>query len=252
MRTHTAGIIARNRTTLLLLAAVTTCVLLVAMVPRADSATGRAGVKVSGNGVKKAGREVRATVYYTNTNSNAGIAPERVNQILVSSRTLKWNSRARGVPRCGAAIPNDGRAPRCSSRSKVGSGSITGIFGQPLQSATLLGVLSPVNATVTLYNYKPASGNQARLLAVVRTRTPLAGVSINVLVPVSRGGTLTINVPDVAQMPPAIPAALPPGSRFILTSMTASVTAKKQRRGKPYVYLRTLKNLHMNVSASYE
>lgn len=252
MRTHMASAKARTKTTLLLLAAVTTCVLIVAMVPRADAATGRAGVKVTGNGVKKAGREVRATVYYTNTNSNAGFAPERVNQILVSSRTLKWNSRARGVPRCAASIPNDGSAPRCSSRSKVGSGSITGIFGQPKQSAMLLGVLSPVSGSVTLYNYRPAGGNQARLLAVVRTRSPLAGVSINVLVPVSRGGTLTINVPDVAQMPPAIGAALPPGSRFMLTSLTATVTAKKQRRGKPYIHLRTLKNLHMNVSATYE
>lgn len=252
MRTHTAGINARTRPILLLLAAVMTCVLIAALAPSADAATGRAGVKVTGNGVKKAGREVRATLYYTNTNSNAGFAPERVNQILVSSRTLKWNSRARGVPRCGARIPNDGSAPRCSRRSKVGSGNVTGIFGQPLQSATLLGVLSPVSGSVTLYNYKPARGNQARLLAVIRTRTPLAGVSINVLVPVSRSGTLTINVPDVAQMPPAIGAALPPGSRFILTSLTASVSAKKQRRGKPYVYLRTLKNLHMNVSATYE
>lgn len=252
MRTHTAGIHARTRPMLLLFAAVTTCALLAAIVPRADAATGRAGVKVTGNGVKKAGREVRATMYYTNTNSNAGIAPERVNQILVSSRTLKWNSRARGVPRCGASIPNDGNAPRCSSRSKVGSGTITGIFGQPLQSATLLGPLAPVTGSVTIYNYRPASGNQARLLAVVRTRTPLAGVSINVLVPVSRSGTLTINVPDVPQMPAAIGAALPVGSRFILTSLTATVTAKRQRRGKPYVYLRTLKNLHMSVSATYE
>lgn len=207
---------------------------------------------MTGNGVKKAGREVRSTLYFTNTNSTPGFAPERLNQILVSSRTLKWNSRARGVPRCGARIPNDGNPPRCSSRSKVGSGRISGTFGQPMQSSLLLGVLSPVSATVTLYNYRPARGNQARLLAVIRTRTPLAGVSINVLVPVSRGGTLTINVPDVAQMPPAIGAALPPGARFILTSMTATVTAKKQRRGKPYTYLRTLKNLHFSVSATYE
>lgn len=252
MRTHTAGLPARNTKMPLVLAAVMTCVLIAALAPSADAATGRAGVKVTGNGVKKAGREVRATLYYTNTNSNVGFAPERVNQILVSSRTMKWNSRARGVPRCGARIPNDGSAPRCSRRSKVGSGRITGIFGQPKQSAILLGVLSPVSGTVTLYNYKPARGNQARLLAVVKTRTPLAGVSINVLVPVSRAGTLTIDVPDVAQMPPAIIAALPPGTRFMLTSLTATVTAKKQRRGKPYVYLRTLKNLNFGVSAIYE
>lgn len=258
---HIGGIQMRKRTlepTLrtmfypLIALAITAVALLSLGAISAHSATGKAGVTVKGAGAQKAGREVKASLVYTNTSVNPALAPERVTRIQVTSRTLKWNSRARGVPRCGASIPNNGAAPRCSSKSKIGSGRVSGIFGQPGQDRNLLGVLAPVSGTITLYNYRPARGNQARFLAVIRTRTPLVGVSINVLVPVSRGGTITIDVPDVAQMPPAIVAALPAGSRFVMTSLSTSITAKKQRRGRPYAYLRTLKRLDVRVTADYE
>jgi hypothetical protein len=218
----------------------------------AAAATGQVSVHVKGRGVVKAGREVSASIGVTNVNRNAANAPERLNQLLIISRALRYNSRARSYRRCSAALPNTGSPARCSRRTKVGSGSFTGIFGQPLQPASMLGTLAPVSGTITLYNYKPGGGQQVRLLAVMRTRTPLAGVSINLLVPVSRRGTMTINIPDVSQMPPAIPAALPPGSRFVLTNLKATVKAPRERRGKPFVYLSTTKKLDVNVEASYE
>lgn len=252
MRTQTTEPMLRTTFYPLIALAIAAVALLTLGAFSAHAATGKAGVTVSGVGAQKAGREVRAALTYTNTSVNQALAPERVTRIQVTSRALKWNSRARGVPRCGARIPNNGAAPRCSRKSKIGSGRVSGIFGQPGQDRNLLGVLAPVSGTITLYNYRPARGNQARFLAVIRTRTPLVGVSINVLVPVSRGGTITIDVPDVAQMPPAIIAALPAGSRFVMTSLNTSITAKRQRRGKPYVYMRTLKRRDVKFVAFYE
>lgn len=232
--------------------AIATAACLAATSMPAAAAAGQVSVHVSGRGAATPGREIHASVLFTNTNANPANAPERLNQLLVTSRALRYNSRARGYKRCHAALPNDGSSARCSRTTKVGSGRFYGIFGQPLQSATLLGVLAPVSGTITLYNYMPGHGMQARLLAVMKTRTPLAGVSINLLIPVSRGGTMTINVPDVPGMPPAIPAALPQGSRFILTKLVASVSAKRERRGKPFAYLRTIKNLDVKVQAAFE
>ncbi len=252
MRNYTVEHSLRTTIYPLIAFAIAAVVMLTFSTVSAKAATGKAGVTVSGAGAKKAKREIRASLTYTNTHVNSAFTPERVTRIQISSRALKWNSRARGVPRCRARIPNNGAAARCSRRSKIGTGRVSGIFGQPGQSASLLGVLAPVRGRITLYNYRPGRGQTARFLAVIRTTKPLAGVSINVLVPVSRRGTITIDVPDVVDMPPAIIAALPAGSRFIMTSLRTKITAKRQRRGRPYAYLRTVKKLDVKIAAFYE
>lgn len=218
----------------------------------AEAALGTAHITVKGPGGEKVGREVDAKATITNTSANPALTPERLNTILVTSKVARFNSRAHRFKRCSAKLPNDGNPARCPSKSKVGSGSFTGIFGQPFAPVGMLGVLAPVSGSIRIYNYKTRSGEQARLLAVMRMSKPLAGVSYNLIVPVTKKGVMTINVPDVPAMPPAIPAALPAGSRFILTKVYAKIDAKKERRGKPLLWLKTHKSLDIAVQANFE
>lgn len=224
----------------------------VVAVSPAQAAISKAAINVKGPGGKKIGREVRARAEIRNTSVNPAVTPERLGKLVLTSRVARFNSKAHRVRRCSAKLYNDGRAARCPSRSKVGSGSFTGIFGQPFMSAAMLGVLAPVSGSIRLYNYKTHSHEQARLLAVMRIRKPLAGVSINLIVPVTRSGKMTIDVPDVAEMPPAIPAALPLGTHFILTKLTAKIDSRKERRGRPFLSLKTTKRIDIRLQAMFE
>lgn len=235
-----------------LIAAVLASTSILLGVEAAGAAVGKQYVSVRGPGGKKIGREVSAKVEVTNTSANASLTPERLNTIVLTSRAARFNSRAHRVSRCSAKLPNDGRAARCPSKSKIGSGSFKGIFGQPFAPINSLGVLSPVSGSIRLYNYKTHSGEQARILAVMRTSKPIAGVSINLIVPVTKSGKITINVPDVAGMPPAIPAALPAGSRFILTKMFVKVDSRKERRGRPFLSLKTTRTLDFRFQTFFE
>lgn len=218
----------------------------------AKAATGKQSVSVRGPGGKKIGREVTAKVRLTNTSANKNLTPERLGKIVLTSRVARFNSKARRIKRCSASLPNDGRASSCPSRSKVGSGSFRGIFGQPFTSVVSLGVLSPVSGSIRLYNYKTRKGEQARILAVMRMSKPLAGVSYNLLVPVTKSGKITIDVPKVVEMPPAIPAALPLGTRFILTKLYVKVDSRKEKRGRPFLSLKRTKSIDFRFQTFFE
>lgn len=218
----------------------------------AQAAISKASISVKGPGGKKIGREVTARTEVRNTSVNPAITPERLGKMILTSRVARFNSRAHRISRCSAKLPNDGNRARCPSRSQVGSGSFTGIFGQPFMSAAMLGVLGPVSGSIKIYNYKKRSSEQARLLAVMRISKPLAGVSINLIVPVTKSGKMTIDVPDVPEMPPAIPAALPLGTHFVLTKLYAKINSRKERRGRPFLSLKTTKSIDVRLQALFE
>lgn len=86
----------------------------------------------------------------------------------------------------------------------------------------------------------------------MRMSKPLAGVSYNLIVPVTRGGKITIDVPKVVDMPPAIPAALPLGTRFILTKLYVKVDSRKEKRGRPFLSLQTTRNIDFRFQTFFE
>lgn len=223
-----------------------------ASVAPAQAALGTQSISIRGPGGNKIGREITANLAMKNTSTNPALAPERLDKLILTSRVARFNSRAHRVKRCSTKLPNDGRAAACKRSAQVGTGSFSGIFGQPFLAAGMLGVLAPVSGSIKIYNYRKHSSEQARLLAVMRVRKPLAGVSINLIVPVTKSGRATINVPDVAEMPPAIPAALPAGTRFILTKLSAKIVSRKERHGRPFLSLKTHRSIDARLYAMFE
>ncbi len=212
----------------------------------------RAYLNVTGSGAKKAGKAVNVGLGMAVSDSNPAIVPARVSEVIVRSRTLKFNARARGLRTCSATLPTNGAAARCPSRSKVGSGKFTAVFGFPGQPiATIDPAKALSSGRIAIYNYRRSSGQQARLLAVITAGKPV-NYTVNLLVPVTRSGVATIVMPDMKDLAPLVRELYPAGTRLVATSFDVKLRAKRQRRGKPFMYLRTLKRLEIRVTRNVE
>jgi hypothetical protein len=224
-----------------------------ALVVPADAALNdRAYLNVTGPGAKRAGKAVNVGLGMAVSDSNPALVPARVSDVIVRSRTLKFNARARGLRTCTASLPTNGAAARCPSRSKVGSGKFKAVFGFPGQPiATIDPAKALSSGRITIYNYKRQSGQQARLLAVITASVPV-NYTVNLPVPVTRSGVATIVMPDMKDLAPIVRDLYPAGTRLVTTSFDAKVRAKSQRRGKPFMYLRTLKRLEIRVTRNVE
>lgn len=217
--------------------------------PPANAATTGGSIDLSGEGVRKVGRAVTVKVSFTNTATQPGFTPERVDRLLIAVPAIRVRRDAPSVATCRAALPNDGLAANCPKRSRVGGGTFTGIFGTPGQSADSPSGLGITDGKITLYNYKRSGSEQARLAVVVTSSRPLQGVSINFTAAISRAGVLTIDVPDLPQMPPLIQATFPVGQKFVLTSFAITLKGPRQRRGAPFVSMRTNDGLQVSFES---
>lgn len=215
----------------------------------ANAALSEASLRIGGPGVRIAGREASISLSFLNTSTDPAVTPEVIDRLSFRSRIMRVNGNARSVTTCGARVPKNGDAARCPRGSRIGTGSFAGLLGVPGEPVDKFGALSSVAGKLVLYNYERRGREQARMLAVITSTKPFAGVAINLKLIVSRKGELSVDVPDLAQLPRIIRNAYPKGTRVVLTDLAARIPARRERSGRPFVWLRSLKQVHVDFEA---
>lgn len=198
-------------------------VLLATGTPQASAAIRRVDYRLRGIGLEKKGRPLQISILVTNVSRAPGTVPETVKRITFGSRAIGFNPRARGVSICRSRIPNNGQAPDCARSSVVGHGRVEGLLGTPGSRDDEFGILSEVAGRFTLYNYKKRTGETARLVAVVDTEKPFAGLAINLQASIDRFGEVIVKVPKLSKLPPFISKSYPSGTQLALTRLSATV-----------------------------
>lgn len=191
--------------------------------PPADAEIERAEYQLRGSGLQNKGQPLAISILVTNVPRQPGTVPDALKHVTFGSRAVSFNSRARGVAVCSARIPNDGRAAECSRRSKVGYGRIQGLLGTPGARNDEFGILSNVAGRFTLYNYKRRAGETARLVAVVETEMPFAGLAINLQASINRLGEVVVKVPPLSKLPTFISKSYPAGAQLALTRLSSTL-----------------------------
>jgi hypothetical protein len=176
------------------------------------------------------------TVKVSLKNDDPGKVPERIKTIVVTSKSVKWNSKA--VPYCNVKIPtnadgdNNAAKLTCPSKSKVGSGKFlvnTGIPGQAPPAE-----LYVIDGNVTVYNYKPRPGNVAGFLVEIQSDVPVPNAHQYQYVGITRAGVMTAEIPNTADLPPQVRDILLnlPGRQISLNSLDLTLKAPKVKKGK--------------------
>lgn len=177
-----------------------------------------------------------ATVKLSLVNDDPGKVPERIKTLVVTSKTVKWNSKA--APYCGVKIPtnadgdNNAAKLSCPSKSKVGSGKFlvnTGIPGQAPPAE-----LYVIDGNITVFNYKPRSGDTAAFLIEIQSDIPVPNAHQYQYVGISRSGVMTAEIPNTADLPPQVRDILLnlPGRQISLNTISLTLKAPKVKKGK--------------------
>lgn len=190
---------------------------------------------VSGPGTKRVRGELKVSVDWTRPAADPTVTPPVLDRIRISSPVMRFDGDANGLKTCKATIRNDGFATKCPRGSAVGHGRVTGNLGVPGEPADKFGSLSFVTGTFKLYNYRHSRSRPARLLAVVESTTPVPGVAINILIPVSRDGTAEVDVPDVPELPKQISNIYPAGTRLAATGFSVKIDGPARRGHRPFL-----------------
>jgi len=198
----------------------------------------------------KAGAPAQAHIVIDNTDNE--VVPERVASVSIASKTAKFNAKA--VKQCTSPVPTNAAGnnnaaeivPPCPSASKVGKGTATvttGTVGQPIPSD-----LGTIVANVNIYNYKPSPGDQATLLLEIISNIPVQNGHVYEVAHVSKSGTISSNVPLVADLPPTIGSFFT-GRTVTLSHLDTTIKSPKPKKGqKPFFTLKNLKNLDFNIT----
>lgn len=238
----------RIATPRVLLAALVTagCVVLPAT---ASGAVSSGGFQLDGQGVQKAGREVGLSVSVLNTATDKSKVPELIRRVKLSSGPLRFNSNAAGLKICTAKLRNDGTAMRCPRASKVGKGMLSGFLGTPGGPVDSFGALSAFSGRFSLFNYKHSARAPARLLVVITTKKPFAGIAINLLVLINRDHDVIVDFPVLSELPKVIRNSYPSDTKLVLGRFAVNVSARRSRGSKPFMWLRTTRELGMKLEA---
>lgn len=151
------------------------------------------------------GQGYPATVkVYAQNYDSAGIIPERVRQVVLKSKSAKWNGKA--VPKCTSVIPSKDVpagpiSPACSSKSLVGTGTAIVLAGNKNEPVPPQGGANYVTSKLKIYNYKPSPGDKVTMLIEAISDQPIPDATIYMLAHVNSKGTLTATIPSVTEIP---------------------------------------------------
>jgi hypothetical protein len=195
-----------------------------------------------------------------------GITPQPVHELVISSTSAKYNSKA--LPYCtivasngakeiptNAAGNNDSAflAPKpgakndpavlknCPLTSLIGKGTFTAVVGTPGQPYNP-SQAGAITGNVYLYNYKPRSGDQAAMVAWIQSDNPVPRANQYQYVGVSKSGVIDTVLPTRADIPPNIASVLPDGS-ISMTSLHLKLEAKQKK--KPIFTIKSFSNLNV-------
>lgn len=179
--------------------------------------------QLRGDGLERKNRSLAISVVVTNVARVPGTTPDAIKRVTFGSRAIAFDPRGKGVATCSARIPKDGSELECPRRSVVGRGRVEGILGTPGARDDEFGVLSDVAGRFTLHNYKRRPGETARMVAVIATEKPFAGLAINLPASINRFGEVVVTIPPISRLPSFIADAYPAGTKLVLTRLSATV-----------------------------
>lgn len=208
-----------------------------------------AGFEIEGPGAATAGRELTINVSATNVSSDPKTTPEAIDRLVISSHSIRFNGDAQGVATCTARLPRNGDPANCPKSSKVGHGRVTGILGTPGKPSDMFGALSKVSGRFKLFNYKHPRGQPARMVAVITATKPFGGVSINLMLPVSRDNGVAIDIPPLSKLPPLIRNSYPKGTQVVLSTFKATIKSPPRQNSKPFAWLRHPGDVDVTIEA---
>ncbi|MGK2877690.1 MAG: hypothetical protein ACSLFF_03800 [Solirubrobacterales bacterium] len=219
---------------------------------------------------KKAGGPGSLKLSLTNV-EDGGLVPQRVAQMVVTSSSAVYNSKA--LPYCKIVptqtvggkdeIPtnaagnntSDFLAPEpggnnsatvlknCSLKSLVGKGTfqaVVGTVGQPYNPAQA----GLITGKVYLFNYKPRAGDQVAFVAWIQSNNPVPNANQYQYVGVSKKGVIRAILPNRGDIPPNIAAVLPEGT-ISMTNLNLNLTSPKPKKGKPIFSIKSFSNLNV-------
>lgn len=219
---------------------------------------------------KKAGGPGSIKVSLTNLEPSGGnpdaLVPERISQLIVKSKSVKYNSKA--YPYCKIIPPgsttdtiptnqagnnnSDFLAPEpnqqnsstvlknCPLKSLIGKGSFEAVVGtvrqpfDPSQSGLITG-------KVYAYNYKPRSGDQAAMVVWIQSDNPVPNANQYQYVGISKSGTITAVLPSRGDIPTKIADLLPPGT-ISMTKLSLELKSQKVKGKVPFT-IKSFSNL---------
>lgn len=179
---------------------------------------------------KAQGKPATVKVFAKNEDS-AGKIPERISQVVLKSKTAKWNGRA--VSKCTSPLPDINQPsapidPPCKSKTLVGSGSavvLAGLAGEPVPPQ---GGANYVEAKLKIYNYKPQPGAKVTLLIEAISDQPIPDATIYTVANIDSKGTLSANIPSPATIPTNL-AQFYPGKNFSVIRFQATMNSKRTK-----------------------
>ncbi|MGB0873341.1 MAG: hypothetical protein ACPGWS_07830 [Solirubrobacterales bacterium] len=176
-------------------------------------------------------------------NDTAGLVPQRISKITISSRVARWYSKGAGV--CKSTVPTNAAgtnnaapiSPACPRSSRIGKGKFTvntGTVGQAIPAD-----LGTISGDVTVYNYRPSGGKVVALLFEIKSDIPVPNAHQYQLAQISKKGTLEAEVPNTSDLPPSVQQFLV-GRTTSLNKLDVTLKSPKVKRGKKPLF--TLKN----------
>ena len=205
----------------------------------ASAALSNLDFQIKGPGIEHAGRELTVSFSATNAALGPTTTPEALTGMRISSHSISFNGDSDSVTTCQASLPKNGDPAKCPKSSRVGGGRVSGILGTPGQATDVFGPLSFFNGKFKLFNYKHPRGQPARMVAVITSTSPFGGVAINLVIPVSSKGVVSVKVPPMSKLPPIIRNSYPNGTQLVLTEFSTDIVAPRRKRSKPFLWLRT-------------
>jgi hypothetical protein len=152
---------------------------------------------------KAQGKPATVKVYAQNYDS-AGKVPERISQVVLKSKSAKWNGKA--VTKCTSPIPDKNLpagpiTPACPSKSLIGTGTAVALAGNAGEAVPPQGGANYITSKLKFYNYKPQSGAKVSILIEAVSDQPIPDATIYMTANVDSKGTLTAKIPNVSDIP---------------------------------------------------
>lgn len=201
---------------------------------------------------KSQGKPATVKVYATNKDTNPDGSlrniPERISKVVVKSKSAKWDPRA--VKKCTSPLPTKEVGgtivPACSASTQVGSGSGVILAGKAGQPAPPRGSAYYAEGSIKIFHYATQPGDKVTLLIETISDQPVPDAHLYVLAHVDARGTLTTNIPNVADIPLNL-AQFYPGRDLCVIEFTATLNPKRSK-----FFMLKKGNLNMELSVTRE
>lgn len=180
--------------------------------------------------LQKAQGQPAAVKVFAQNYDSAGIIPERISQVVLKSKSAKWNGKA--VPKCTSPIPTrevgGAIVPSCSSKSLVGTGSAIVLAGNKGEPVPPRGSSYYVEAALKIYNYKVSPGDKVTLLLESISDQPVPDAHVYTLAHINSKGTITANIPSVNDIPLNL-AQLYPSRNLHIIEFKSTLNSKRTK-----------------------